>query len=104
MRRFRATHVLLAALALLPGCESPSANGGVEVLAFGASWCRECVANKPAVAKIAQKYRVRRYDDPQEHGRFGVSSLPTYVVRVNGVEQMRTGDIRQLAAALGVQL
>lgn len=50
------------------------------------------------------QYRVRRYDDPSKHAAYNVSSLPTYVVLVNGREQMRTGNIHQLAAALRVPL
>jgi phage FluMu gp28-like protein len=63
------------ALALLPGCEGPSVveppqTGARQLVAFGATWCRACQQDKPALAQIEQTVPTTRIDSDPMLSRF----------------------------------
>lgn len=71
-----------------------------EVLDFGAAWCAPCRHNEPVVVRMELAgVKVRRIDvdlEPDLAKQYGITSVPTYVIREQGKEVKRTQDIRQL--------
>ena len=94
--------IAILALALLPGCESPSIVeppqlGVRQIVAFEATWCRACQQNKPALAQIEQSVPVTHIDSdasPALVQQYGIYELPTYILYMDGREVLRTSDMR----------
>ena len=74
------------------------------VLAFSATWCGPCCKSKPAVDAIeASGVDIRRVDVdryPDETKKWGVESIPTFIVLHDGLEVARTGDVSELGRLL----
>lgn len=97
--------VLIAAmlLSLVAGCEMPQQQqnqGGCrrpKVLAFTASWCAPCQRAKPALIQIQAtgvEVEIIDIDDhPDLAKKYGVTSVPTFIVYVCGKTPVRTNDI-----------
>jgi len=97
--------VLIAAmlLALVAGCEAPQQQqnqGGCrrpKVLAFTASWCAPCQRAKPALIQVQAagvEVEIIDIDDhPDLAKKYGVTSVPTFIVYVSGKAPVRTNDI-----------
>lgn len=102
------TIAAFVALALLPGCESPSLveppqRGARQIVAFQAAWCRACQQDKPSLAQIEQTVPVTRIDSdasPDQVQQFGIEALPTYLLYMEGREVLRTSDMRELSRFL----
>jgi thioredoxin len=79
-----------------------TANAGeTVVLDFHADWCGPCKMMDPAVKKLASKgYPIRKVDieeRPDLAQRYGVRSIPCFVVLVNGKERGRKVGMASLA-------
>lgn len=76
-----------------------------EVLDFYATWCGPCKANGPAIDRLENEgARINRIDidrDQDTANRYGITSVPTYVVLVNGKEIARTQNPGKLRELLG---
>lgn len=79
----------VAAGASQPGAPLPD----TVLLDFTATWCGPCQQMSPIVDRLAQQgYPVRKIDVDRERDvaeRFGIQSMPTFVLVVNGREVMR---------------
>lgn len=67
------------------------------LLDFTASWCQPCQRMNPIIASLErQGYPIRRVDVDRERAvaeRYGIKTIPTFVLVVNGQEVMRqTGE------------
>lgn len=67
-----------------------------KVIRFTAPWCGPCRTVAPILAEMAQKYSDKAIfqtvdidNDPVTAKKYGVSSIPTVVIEVNGVETQR---------------
>jgi len=90
-------------LALVAGCEAPQQQqnqGGCrrpKVLAFTASWCAPCQRAKPALIQVQAagvEVEIIDIDDhPDLAKKYGVTSVPTFIVYVCGKAPVRTNDI-----------
>ncbi len=65
----------------------------VQLLDFWAEWCGPCQIMKPVVEELERelkgKVEVKSVDvdaDPNEASKFGIMSIPTFVVLKNGKE------------------
>jgi len=63
---------------------------------FWAPWCGPCLALVPLVEKIAQKndgglkvVKINTDDNPELPSRFGITSIPTLILFINGEEVER---------------
>ena len=97
----------LAALAMalcIAGCEGPQRqqpNSGPcsrpKVLAFTASWCGPCQRARPMLVQIEATgvdVEIIDIDDrPDLAKKYGVTSVPTFIVYVCGKTPVRTNDI-----------
>ncbi len=73
---------------------TPQGSGGESVLLdFTATWCGPCQQMSPIIDRLAQEgYPVRKVDVDQQRAlaeRFQITSMPTFVLVVNGREVMR---------------
>jgi thiol-disulfide isomerase/thioredoxin len=94
---------LIAALALVVGCEGPSEPSPLtpckrpKVLAFTASWCGPCRHAKPALVRIQAggvDVQIIDIDERPDLARqYGITSVPTFIVYVCGREPVRTNDV-----------
>ncbi|MEN6367708.1 MAG: thioredoxin family protein [Thermoguttaceae bacterium] len=75
----------------------PEPTPKAKVLAFTASWCGPCQRSKPFLAEIkASGVDVQIVDideQPDLAQQYGVTSVPTFFVHVNGKSTLRTQDI-----------
>jgi thiol-disulfide isomerase/thioredoxin len=92
----------LVLLMLIAGCETrgQGRQGGCQrpkVLAFTASWCAPCQRAKPVLVQIqAAGVDVEIIDidaSPDLAKKYGVTSVPTFLVSVCGKAPVRTNDI-----------
>ena len=107
--RFARTFCLLASSLLLAGCgditldladsqrEVQPGPAKVQVLAFAARWCEPCQRDSRQLQELRRRgVNVMEIDideNPALAGKYGVRSVPTYVVLEDGVETHRTGNI-----------
>jgi len=68
----------------------------VEFLDFYADWCGPCVVMKPVIDELEQemagKIEIKKIDvdaDPESSPKYGVMSIPTYIVLKDGREVER---------------
>lgn len=68
----------------------------ITLIDFYAEWCGPCKAMKPIFAEIEEemkdKVEFKKVDvdvEGEEAGKYGVSSIPTFVILKNGVEVSR---------------
>lgn len=68
----------------------------VTLIDFYAEWCGPCKAMKPIVHELEEEMKnnvefkkVDVDEDTAEAGKYGVSSIPTFVILKNGVEVSR---------------
>lgn len=88
-------------------------SGETVLLDFGATWCGPCQQMEPHVDQLATAgYPVRKIDVDQHQdmaGRYGVQSIPCFVLLVNGQERGRLqgmvspAQLQQLFTAAGVR-
>ena len=78
----------------------PDACTRPKLIVFYATWCGPCQRAKPLVAKIeAAGVEVVRYDidaQPDMARKYGVASVPTFVICQCGKEDQRTQDIGEV--------
>ena len=95
---------LILAVALAAGTK-------VEVLAFKATWCAPCRAAEPKLKALeveakkhpAYDFKIKRVDvdkDPKLATKYGVETLPHFVVLVNSKKVYVTGDVDDLVSWL----
>ncbi|MCE5269130.1 MAG: trypsin-like peptidase domain-containing protein [Planctomycetaceae bacterium] len=84
-------HAALAALAIAGAGQSPTV-----LLDFYADWCGPCKAMSPTVdALVAKGYPVQRVNIDQDRplaAKYGIRSIPCFVMLVNGREVDRVND------------
>lgn len=73
---------------LLLGCDEPNQKAMASkpaLLVFGASWCGPCHSMEPILHGLeAEGFRVKRIDidrEPEFAAKYGVKSVPTFVVK-----------------------
>ena len=80
-------------LVLVSALSVAAAPEGVQLLDFSATWCGPCRQMEPVVAQLEQQgYPVRRVNvdrEPELAQRFGVSSIPAFVLVRSGRETQR---------------
>lgn len=99
---------ILAALLIAgqPGCVAPAPEPTpvVQVYAFTAQWCEPCKRQRPTIEALqASGVSVDTFDADADRAmlaRYGVRSLPTYLVLVDSRELFRTHDAQALKAFL----
>lgn len=71
---------------------------------FSADWCRTCQALDPVLDELAEEYggrlQIAKIDverDPATAIRYGVKSIPTLVLFLNGVEVNRMANVTRKA-------
>lgn len=69
----------------------------VRVVVFTAEWCQPCQRAKPRLLKLrAPDVRIEIHDidrEPKLASEFGVTSVPSYFVYVNGLSVLRTNSV-----------
>jgi len=99
--------VIAALVLLLVGCEnqSPLEQHGCtqpRVIAFTAAWCGPCKAAKPYLVQVeAAGVEVEIVDideNPEMARRYGVTSVPMFLVYVCGRKAVRTQDVAVMLA------
>ncbi len=69
----------------------------IEVLAFTAEWCGPCKRNMPTLLSLkATGVKVTIIDidrQPELARQYGITSVPTYFVLVDGKQDLRTQDV-----------
>jgi thiol-disulfide isomerase/thioredoxin len=74
-----------------------------ELLVFTAPWCPACKAAEPEIEKLEADYKVVRIDidaDPDSARKYNIESVPTFIVRPNMSDELRTHDVEDVLAAL----
>ena len=93
--------ILAALLLFFAGCCDTSS---YRVVAFTASWCRQCREDKPELKRLDRLgYQVSEIDADQHQDRVerdGVKILPTYFVYRDNRLEGRTSDIGQVIRLL----
>lgn len=75
----------------------------IRIVAWGASWCPQCVKDKPTLKRLN---KTSRYDilfvDFDKHKafakRYGIRSIPFYFVVKDGKVQFKTQNLKRLLA------
>jgi thioredoxin 1 len=102
--------LILAAVLWASGCIRPIDNGSIDirpidsgrpkVLVFSASWCSLCQRDKTVLVQVkAMGVEVQVIDidaRPDLARKYGVTSVPTYFVYINGYNTQRTNDVSVL--------
>lgn len=100
----RGLHAALVVLFVLTGCsDQTSPLSGPSLVAVHAIWCQPCQRDKPLLVEVAREFPVTEIDiDAQRPlaARYGVASLPAYIVMYGGQEVGRTNDLRSALNAL----
>lgn len=77
--------------ALLSACDMPKRQ--IDVTAYGAKWCHACKEDSGTLQLVERLATVRRIDvDSPEGKRAGLSSVPYYVIRVDGQRVFDSAD------------
>jgi len=106
---FLALYAALIAIAALIGCEKPKPPvkpapvkpvTQLVVYDFHATWCNPCKIQAPIVDAVEDSgVKVVRVDidkQPELAAKYGVESVPTYVIVTRGVETFRTQNANVL--------
>lgn len=105
--------LFVALVLLIAGCERPSPKSvriptpvqTPVMFVFTASWCGACQQQKPIVAQIqATGIGVSIYDvdkDPAMSQKYGVMSLPTYILFRSGQSPFRTHSATEVLGLIG---
>lgn len=83
-------------IVMLSGC-STEPSPTPSLIAFTATWCQPRQRDKPLLAEVAQEFPVSEINiDSQRDvtAEYGVTSVPTYVIVVEGIERQRTSNLR----------
>jgi thiol-disulfide isomerase/thioredoxin len=107
--RFARTSCVLVASLVLAGCgditldladsqrEVQPEPAKVQVLAFTAGWCEPCQRDNRQLQGLRRRgvnvIEIDIDENPALASRYGVRSVPTYVVLEDGIETHRTGNI-----------
>lgn len=111
LRRYCFFAVFAVACLLACGCKDakrktpccPVGCRPASVLCFTASWCGPCRYQEPAVERLAQSVRVDKIDIDANRTmaeKFGIRSVPTYIVIDGGREVFRTHAIGEVVSRL----
>lgn len=91
---------LVLAAVLWAGCIQPIDNERPKVLVFSATWCDLCQRDKAMLVQVeAMGVEVQVIDIdacPDLAQKYGVTSVPTYFIYVNGRNTQRTNDVSVL--------
>lgn len=63
-----------------------------KLLDFWAEWCPPCKQMNPVIEDLEKKYTIDKIDidkDPETTQKYGVMSIPTYIVEKDGKEIKR---------------
>ena len=87
--------------------KKPDAVVRLKLVVFYATWCGPCQRAKPIVAQIeAAGVEVVRIDidaDSDMAEKYGVSSVPTFILYRNDQQIARTHDVQEILAAIPAQ-